>query len=283
MGELASLTGLRGLAALAVVGFHYRIPGFGHGDYAVDLFFVLSGYVLAHVYRDDFSLGSFFLSRFARTLPTHLVALIIFSLGALAVGHHNWRAVALNLVLVVPENPPTWSLTIEWIAYLAFPLIVRRHPPPVLLFILGISLGLAGMLSKDNNLSLNLPNLVRGLGWFTAGLALYRLGWRPPRTWLDARPVRWLGDISYPLYLIHYMPFVVLTDFDVLPITVAGQVIGIAASFGLALLLHHIVEAPARRALREVPGRWQQYRSARRGAVAPPSAGELLDTPGAPR
>lgn len=57
--KLPSLTPLRGLAALMVLGMHAAghtygsngaIFGLAHGPLAVDFFFVLSGFVLAHVY-----------------------------------------------------------------------------------------------------------------------------------------------------------------------------------------------------------------------------------------
>ena len=63
--EIRSLTGLRGLAAVLVVAFHYsfnllqgqsdaRNP-VGPGYLAVDLFFILSGFVMAATYGDSFA------------------------------------------------------------------------------------------------------------------------------------------------------------------------------------------------------------------------------------
>src|SRR5271154_3749496 len=56
--RISSLDGLRGIAALAVVLFHYNIfylpqaklPYIGQGYLGVDLFFLMSGFVMAHVY-----------------------------------------------------------------------------------------------------------------------------------------------------------------------------------------------------------------------------------------
>jgi peptidoglycan/LPS O-acetylase OafA/YrhL len=65
-GERRSLTGLRGIAALVVMVYHYRRLGiagprlagsFGPGYLMVDLFFVLSGVVIARTYGAAFRLG----------------------------------------------------------------------------------------------------------------------------------------------------------------------------------------------------------------------------------
>ncbi len=56
--RIPSLDGLRGIAALAIMLFHFniffvpqaRFPALGHAYLAVDLFFLLSGLVMAHVY-----------------------------------------------------------------------------------------------------------------------------------------------------------------------------------------------------------------------------------------
>ena len=71
--DLPCLTGLRGILAVIVVLFHCRLPGLGFGWLAVDGFFALSGYVLAHVYCDGFGRGSFLWARFARIAPAQVV------------------------------------------------------------------------------------------------------------------------------------------------------------------------------------------------------------------
>src|SRR5947199_2767956 len=73
--EFSALTSLRGVAALTVLIFHV-IPDF-RGYLAVDLFFLLSGFVLTHVYREiELSRQSYFnflKSRLARIYPVHLL------------------------------------------------------------------------------------------------------------------------------------------------------------------------------------------------------------------
>lgn len=79
----ASLEGLRGAAALFVVLFHLHfampwIAGVENGYLAVDLFFVLSGYVIAGAYgasvRDASGCMAFIVRRFARLWPAHIAA-----------------------------------------------------------------------------------------------------------------------------------------------------------------------------------------------------------------
>src|SRR5579884_3817814 len=90
-----ALNGLRFLAALAVVIFHYapringyaRVPIFlrnlnGEGPCAVGFFFILSGFVLAHRYlrNDDRELpaGNFYWARFLRIYPAYFLAFLLF-------------------------------------------------------------------------------------------------------------------------------------------------------------------------------------------------------------
>src|SRR6185437_8778005 len=86
--SIDSLTGLRGVAALWVAAYHGVGSLFalalanllGSGWLAVDLFFVLSGFIMCHVHLADFAVPSwsaavrFLKLRIARVYPAHLVA-----------------------------------------------------------------------------------------------------------------------------------------------------------------------------------------------------------------
>jgi len=98
---LSNLTPLRGIAALLVAVFHFemamgrfvpaRISMFFEKSYLmVDLFFVMSGFIMLHVYGRSFggamgeraglrkdNLKHFFVARFARTYPLHLFTLLL--------------------------------------------------------------------------------------------------------------------------------------------------------------------------------------------------------------
>ncbi|HEY9840382.1 MAG: acyltransferase family protein [Candidatus Sericytochromatia bacterium] len=78
--RFTALDAIRGLAALTVI-FHHLQPSFA-GYLAVDLFFVLSGFVLAYRYFDRaaISLADFAVVRLARLYPLHLFTLVIISM-----------------------------------------------------------------------------------------------------------------------------------------------------------------------------------------------------------
>lgn len=150
--EIKSLTGLRGVAALYVMAFHYWIglafsnPAttfLAHGYLAVDLFFTLSGFVMALNYSHMFAKSwtrtayrEFLGRRIARVYPLYCAAtlaaflLILAGLldaqGALPLG----ALLALNLLmvqawgLVTSLDGPSWSISAEWAAYLLFPVLL---------------------------------------------------------------------------------------------------------------------------------------------------------------
>jgi peptidoglycan/LPS O-acetylase OafA/YrhL len=151
--DIASLTSLRFFAALAVVLHHYEwelptyvapLPGhFEKGYLAVDFFFILSGFVLAHVYKagieaGQFKPGSFLVKRFARIYPMHLLTLLFYGLlafAALEAGLHIDNPERYGLAYFFSHlflvngwtnidhgtfNGPAWSVSAEWFAYLCF-------------------------------------------------------------------------------------------------------------------------------------------------------------------
>jgi peptidoglycan/LPS O-acetylase OafA/YrhL len=158
-GRLDALTGIRGIAALWVVAYHYAIipfdalpwgrvlPFVKFGYLGVDLFFFLSGFIIAYTHaRDTATLAPrrvlhFWGLRFARIYPVHAAVLLAMVLMALAgpllhvMPHHPenfyWRDLVWNMLLMqswgvsptVNWNFPSWSISSEWAAYLLFPLL----------------------------------------------------------------------------------------------------------------------------------------------------------------
>ncbi len=153
--RLPALTSIRFVLALGVVLFHYQLnmieddgQAFSlieRARLAVDFFFILSGFVLAHVYGQQVRDGTydhrrFLIARLARIYPTHLIMLAVMgvvALAAIALGQPfdgpSYSLVgfvqALTMVhawfpTTIPNewNGPSWSLSAEWAAYLAFPL-----------------------------------------------------------------------------------------------------------------------------------------------------------------
>ncbi len=149
--EINSFTGLRGIAAVYVVIFHYSI-GFknsnpittflSHGYLAVDLFFVLSGFVMAlnysYMFRSGISLASYFTflgRRIARVYPLYFVATLCgFFLVIIGWGEKLSRSPWINLLSNVfmfqawgfggSLDGPGWSISTEWAAYLLFPILL---------------------------------------------------------------------------------------------------------------------------------------------------------------
>src|SRR5271165_686586 len=121
--QLPCLTALRGIAALWVVIYHYSVQCFPNldvrphtylihkGYLAVDMFFMLSGFVLAHVYHRPFSESvtsrqywRFIAARIARIYPLHLLVLLLFVATALTT--HLMSGGSSGVVRDVPLQGP---------------------------------------------------------------------------------------------------------------------------------------------------------------------------------
>lgn len=165
-GRFETLDGMRGLAAFAVVLLHLTagLPiGVWHPNFAtlaVDIFFALSGFVLAYSYDKRFAGGltvwKFMSMRTRRLFPLYLVG---FTCGLFAMrflqegvqGQCAWYFTYIpNLLLLptvckgmlFPVNGPAWSLFFEfWVANLVFALIWRWLHGWRMWVLLGISLG----------------------------------------------------------------------------------------------------------------------------------------------
>jgi peptidoglycan/LPS O-acetylase OafA/YrhL len=156
-GPIASLTGVRGFAALWVVLCHFReelvvaLPGWEkleavafHGYLGVDLFAFLSGFVISYTYGErlaEFESGAarrFLLLRVARVYPMHLGMLLLFVGSAVVVGGAGalaeagsdpafWRQLFLvhgwGFDDVFAWNVPSWTVSSEWFCYLLFPFL----------------------------------------------------------------------------------------------------------------------------------------------------------------
>lgn len=226
--EIRSLAGLRGVAALWVAWHHIcREPGFEapfaqpvllRGYLAVDLFFVLSGFVLSLAYADWFLNGTslrgvlaFMARRLARIWPLHAAVLLVLLAAYHVIGGAPLPAllVSANLGLVqawgfgASLNPSSWSLSTEFAAYLLFPLLApvvlrgERNAGAALLAgagLLALALALAAATTTRRYGPLDVPDdrslapLLRCLGGFVIGMASYRLCRRPAAGALLSRP-----------------------------------------------------------------------------------------------
>src|SRR5579872_3229804 len=167
--EIRSLTGVRGIAALYVACYHFLEPFHAnwnplflhfamHGYNSVDLFFILSGFVLTLSSKKLFDGGltakpysTFMKRRFARIFPIYIVLTVVYFI--LKFKLKGWGSFFINLTLLQILFPnadgivgPSWSLSAEWIAYLLFPLFlffvyrVRHKLWPVVTLVAGFGL-----------------------------------------------------------------------------------------------------------------------------------------------
>ncbi len=215
--HFAVLDGLRGVAALCVVIFHfsemviwdYGKLWIGHGFLAVDFFFCLSGFVLGYAYNDriaEVGLGRFLKARLVRLQPMvifgavlGLVAFYANPFGK-ALGYSGSRVALLFVasILLIPFggmrersqnlfglNAPAWSLFWEYVASLVFGLVlyrIRRGTLIVVTIAAAVALCWAGHRAGNLSGGWSARNFwdggARVAFSFSAGLLVYRLGWK---------------------------------------------------------------------------------------------------------
>jgi len=156
--HFAILDGLRGVAALAVVIFHfmewvfpdYKTNFIGHGFLAVDFFFCLSGFVIGYAYDDrirEMGAKEFFKSRLIRLHPLIVLGSVLGLLGflldpfAAPLAYDTGRLALLFVcsVLLIPLpimeerffnnfalNAPSWSLFWEYVANIFFAFVLYK-------------------------------------------------------------------------------------------------------------------------------------------------------------
>jgi peptidoglycan/LPS O-acetylase OafA/YrhL len=211
--QIRSLTSLRGIAALIIVIHHfayYALPQLGvvfsaysyffkNGYLCVDLFFILSGFIMTHVYLDRFSMGvsksnywQYLRARFARIYPLHLFTLLVlvglksselflsnpnaftgkFNLTALFANVLMLQAFALNCPPLfwcdTYWNEPAWSISVEFVIYSIFPFslfaILKNKPKTdTLLYIITLIASLLLIIFTRNNLDniIGIPSIAR--------------------------------------------------------------------------------------------------------------------------
>ncbi|PWJ44657.1 acyltransferase family protein [Sediminitomix flava] len=222
---ISALTPLRGIAALWVVIFHidvsiyYRDLGalvsrdatgiLSKGYLWVDFFFLLSGFIICHVYGQKLienwnfkTIKSFLWSRFSRLYPLHFFTLVILIIGVWITPKYfpnvidgSWVTYfspqalpiqfsminAMNLYHFLSWNMPSWSIGAEWwtytIAVFIIPLLYRKNTRIILLssILAIIALGSLVYLHPNQNLDITWDyGFLRCLFEFIIGINIYQ-------------------------------------------------------------------------------------------------------------
>jgi peptidoglycan/LPS O-acetylase OafA/YrhL len=304
---------LRAIAIILVLLVHTHVAVFPGGAIGVDIFFVLSGYLITTILVGEIertgtiNLKNFFARRALRLMPALLLlCLVQFARAPFSMHPSQVREATLvgilylqnwNVIFQWAPNPdlmgPTWSLAIEeqfyWIWPIALLLVFKRQPrawliaalvvmlvaraaswrqEPVILqqtflrpcgLLIGCLLALTPQLRAIKPKFWALPALIAAtiaLALFTNETALPSLMLAPlaasmiaagmilyakPDCFLAAAPLRYVGKISYGLYLYH-MPVLILAKSPKLPHV--PEVALIAVSFAAAALSYEFVEKP---------------------------------------
>lgn len=247
--KLDALTSMRFYAAIFVVFFHLRerlpfdIDSVTHllasGYLAVDFFFILSGFILTHVYQQSvlegrLKTGDFWIKRFARIYPMHLFGLAFYVtlyFASKAAGlslnqpeKYDLSAIPANLLMIhawgttsgLTFNYPSWSISAEWFAYLLFPFVVPtfyrwsiRSNCLASLLVLGACWIVATKVWDLPPTSLTYEvSILRILPEFLIGITIYRIG----QVWELRRdlvlPAFWLTLLTIAVFLHFELPTV---------------------------------------------------------------------------
>ena len=143
------INGLRAWAVAAVVLYHFGIPGFSGGFIGVDIFFVISGYLMTKIIIlglevNSFSIWNFYLARARRIIPALLVlCLVLLIFGWFWLPTIDYRTLSTHVAraMIFISNIKfwresgyfdadshekwllhTWSLSVEWQFYILLPL-----------------------------------------------------------------------------------------------------------------------------------------------------------------
>lgn len=163
--SLPALTGIRTLLAFNIVLFHFTPPYLGpfrpfveHGFVFVNVFFLISGFILSYNYFDrgaGLVKRDFWMARFSRLYPVYLLVLLI-SLPMLELEWHVrsssefWQGLLMTPLLLQGWSPSlatfwntvAWTLSCEMAFYFAFPWLIRfpwpRKPSRLVLTIFAL-------------------------------------------------------------------------------------------------------------------------------------------------
>ncbi len=145
------INALRAISVIGVLLFHFKVAWVGGGFAGVDIFFVISGYLMSKIIingitRDNFSLSEFYGRRLKRIVPALLALVLVITVGGFFIyfpvnyqlNEQNAAASVLFISNIVYWKSAgyfaeasdtnillhTWSLSAEWQFYLIYPVIL---------------------------------------------------------------------------------------------------------------------------------------------------------------
>lgn len=208
--DVPHLTGLRAVAAIMVMLLHLdfvygsvisrHLPPVDQGYLGVDIFFVLSGFILSHVYTQSpepmsfWAFGLFLWRRFARLYPVHIFTLVGLVAMVSARGLLNtnlWDVYDLPRHLFLMQawtnsltwNTPAWSISAEWAAYSLFPVFVALVLRTArlsfgILFVAALLCGFQFFVLRDTTIAwafMGWPAFLRVMTEFSIGMLGFRI------------------------------------------------------------------------------------------------------------
>jgi peptidoglycan/LPS O-acetylase OafA/YrhL len=202
--RLGELDALRGLAALAVVAFHYTTSyaqqvghlqplgfGFTPGNYGVHLFFLISGYVIFMTLEHTRDGMDFVVSRFSRLYPAYWFCIAVTAAVVAAIGLPAQQLapaeLALNLTMVQQFlggehlDGSYWTLQVELFFYaqmlLWFMLRQLRHIHWIIAawLVLAVAHGLVSADGQHFSYTVRELLILRHIPFFALGIVFYRL------------------------------------------------------------------------------------------------------------
>jgi len=260
--RLPLLDGLRGLAALGVVLFHANLDGsapwFARGYLFVDLFFLLSGFVLTLAFEPKFAAGTLGTRDFARVRIRRFLPMIVLGAVLGAVGYqlhaHDLAATAVALVaailivplpvsgMIFPVNTPQWSLLMELLANALHAAILHRLSSTCLLMAAAMcALGMAWGVADAGTGDLGANGNDFQVALMRTGFS-YIMGMIMARSFSRTRPA---GLLDWRLALA--LPLGVVIALAFLPLSVwVGDVLTIVFVFPLLFRIVAITVPPRR-------------------------------------
>lgn len=164
LGYRPALDGVRGFAVLWVIGFHYNIPLGRDGLFGVDIFFVLSGFLITVLLMEEWELNRhiqlshFYFRRILRLFPALVAMLIVLSKVAPKEYLFSTLFYFTNWVKALHLQPDSlyldhaWSLSIEEQFYIVWPItlfvLLRKQFLKKYLFLVPLLLGLFSALAR---------------------------------------------------------------------------------------------------------------------------------------